>query len=381
MNSKYFLGVIIFLGLNINWSFSQTTFCDRVINQKEVENLNEQLITLCKKVENYQLIILGEKHNYRDGVNTTFLGELLKRYEKVDFIHEVSLSHALLINNYLENGDTTIWKIRDQMHCAYELQLKSLKAIYDESDYKFKVIGLDIDYNFTLSTMLAIRQICLNENITFLKLGYPKEFIQLLYSVGLEDELSEIKRVNTKFLSKVCNRILEGEQKFYIATLGDSYNDFYRILQDVVLGRKLRKFRKLGERERLLYERYKELLIQNPNKKYFGGYGNFHANKEEMDIGTYRYKKFTPFASSLNNDGFKVFTIQTFYGYYPSYERKSWKDFKFHLEGVHRIQEEWVFDFFYDNYQKNTNAFIPIDKYLKGVDFILLLNLPLQIYR
>ena len=365
--------ILLFVIYNFNHLAAQKC---RYVDSISYCELKKGITNLLENKDDIQLFVLGEEHPYLENkdIDLITFQILLNKYEKVDLIQEISFSHALLVNNYLQFNDTTFFKLNDYLHCHYMDYVQELKLVYDNSNYKFQVIGFDTEFHkYTFAPQLALRHICHQVKITNIKSSYSKNFRDFLYLIHVESKLSDITESHSKSLLKVCNKLILEEQNFYKDIFGTSYDDFLRIILDLQFGFELRKDYENHKREDLLYKRCRKILRKESAKKYFIPFGNAHVNKLIVKEG-----KFTPFIKKLNDDGFNILTGYRLYTYYDESNNKKWKHFLKLINDFYGINEQQTIDLLSKHFGKEDN-FIIKPTYIKGIDFILLLNKPISL--
>jgi hypothetical protein len=369
--------VILFLIISLfvsKCTFSQN--CNWLIDSSAEHKMNSDFIILTNKMKDNQLFVLGEQHKHIEDIEIDWIvfKNLRKKFKKVDLIVEAPLSYTILLNDYLSKNDTTILKLKNQIPCLAQENIKRLKTVYDTSTYRFKVIGVDIDYGFTKFTQLALRHLCHKSEIkSFDNLKYSSDFSYLLFIVGVEDDLDKINFCSRKRLYKASKKIMLEKQDDYRIFFGENYGNFYRVLQDLCIGYKERK-NIVGEvRENLIFERVKNLLLSNSDRKYFAVYGNAHVNKNST-----KGHQFTSFSKQLFDEGFKVFTGYRFYTYYEIVDDMKLKNFLWYMSisfGIEDIERSNLLkDYFY---KKENYVIEPYELEIDDVDFVLFLNKPL----
>jgi len=346
--------------------------CDPTIDYNQIRN---DIVELLGNRTDNQLFLLGSQHDHLENtgvIEFMIFEELNKKYKQVHLINEFCFSKSFLINNYLQTGDSTIFKTKYRIADWYREYIQSLKSIYDNSEYKFEIIGVDIDYNFTFETQLALRDLCHKAGVYQTDIKYTDAFNTFLSLINVVRELKNVRRCSRKRLYKVSKILMEEEQEYYQQLFGKDYSIVVQIIQDLHLGFELRKDYIGQTRENIITERLKEILINNPNFKYFAVYGNGHVNKS-LDK-----KRFTSFATQLHSDGFKVFSGYRLYSYNKKEKDMSFKAFSDWIHFLYNISDTDSLNFLKEYFQKDINLIIKSpEPYIEGVDFILFLNRPI----
>ena len=320
--------VVIFYFIVIANAFSQKGKCElSFFYEHDIDSFRQQ-ITMLEIDTSNQLYIMGENHLYEADnqmFDLLFFDFLKKQFSKVDFIKEISHTEAFLINRFLEANDSTILQLYYAFSsCHYLTELTELKKLYDASENKFKVIGIDIsNKGFSVETIFALEHINRLKKVKSYKKQLPSELERLCNLIDRQMGIITItSKKDTEELGNICTNIYEkvstnsSKKLIYKEILGEYYNDFIRIVEDHYLGVKYYDLEvdSLHEREKILYERCKKILDANSSTKYYAKFGLYHAQKMRNKDNpiVVPYKSMT---EELIKDGVKVFSGGCIYLY------------------------------------------------------------------
>ena len=232
--------VCLFLTISLNAQFDSN--CRLLVNHEKLVNLKNK-IPLNANDSTYQLFLLGENHDYFNDnllLELLFYSELKTKYPSLQFLREASFAETMLLNQFLENNDSSIFQMFSKKDCSYIDELTSLKKLYDNSKVKFKFIGIDITHkSFVHYSLLAIFKLLDSSNITEDTENLPEELSKLRKLMSIEDGiLYKNKKNYVKHFTQICETIYEYKEvkkRNYQKILKENYDDFMRIVEDYCL--------------------------------------------------------------------------------------------------------------------------------------------------
>ncbi len=266
------------------------------------------------ETENKKVFILAEHwHNIRSVPKATL--KLLKYLHEEANVRilaiEQGTSTALLINDYLESGDSLILKdiTRNTMFWAKENRkffedLRSFNLTLPPSDRIF-IRSVDVEYKME-SAIFILNQWMGRKEIPTVLMNTLGQFRQLFIQTkshreqfdGLAVMFYYDKEIVTDLVGYTLGDLKANPEKFR-TFFGDRYDDFSTLIQDMFDGlifdytnpNTNYKFR-----DRIIYQKFIDLLNEHPNKGILCVFGSRHATK-----GSSLYKLNTLDVSPVQN--------------------------------------------------------------------------------
>ncbi len=302
-------------------------------------------------IQNAQIVLLGETHGVSANQELEF--QMLKFLKsKIDFqvlLMEASHSHAVIINKYLNTGDTayidTIFR-----------HLKGTFAWTNEYAAFWKNLYA---YNQTLAPEKRISCIGIDGENQYNTALYFLATITPDTPAFKEIQPAVIKLKNVKFsdnsvrdawkLAEEINTNWRTNESLYETFYGENYRDFKIVLQNIVNAKlvhmtkkKSGKIRYNKVRDSIMYENLLNAYSVNPTARMYGFFGSIHVLQD-------RYFGIPSLAYLLNSNSspYKNKVI-SMYMYYENCENINRPDYK-----ITRTQSEFssrVFKFYKEEY-------------------------------
>lgn len=254
-------------------------------------------------MEKYDLFVSGEAHatqkNY--DIQMEIIKNLSKNSDLKYIIAEGSMTNALLINSYLETGDTDkldiVFKELKNTYGGNIEEYKFFQNLYEfrktlPDDKKFAYLGVDIEHQTNLAVSylwdLALRR-GVYEDV--------KEVVENFKQQKDEDELiSSLKKVYDD---------VEKNSDVYSEKLSEEFWIFKYLIKNTLNTYKVNSIKDNMQwsvlREEIMKENFYEIYNHFPKGKYYGQWGLEHAYLSNLKTNHYPGDK-PRLATFLNSD-------------------------------------------------------------------------------
>lgn len=254
-------------------------------------------------MEKYDLFVSGEAHatqkNY--DIQMEIIKNLSKNSDLKYIIAEGSMTNALLINSYLETGDTDkldiVFKELKNTYGGNIEEYKFFQNLYEfrktlPDDKKFAYLGVDIEHQTNLAVSylwdLALRR-GVYEDV--------KEVVENFKQQKDEDELiSSLKKVYDD---------VEKNSDVYSEKLSEEFWIFKYLIKNTLNTYKVNSIKDNMQwsvlREEIMKENFYEIYNHFPKGKYYGQWGLEHAYLSNLKTNHYPEDK-PRLATFLNSD-------------------------------------------------------------------------------
>lgn len=254
-----------------------------------------------------QFFFVGEDHaGKKNGeIHSLLLKHIYSKKKQLYILYEAPLSLEHSIKAYIYEGDTIEYQyLYGSFTYMPEEEMYFLKQIRSlvKKGYNIKISTIDIENNWNL-TIKRLQELIPSAAppVKIEKVINSIKNAKFIDSQNTEFKTSEYNSFH--LLEKKLEKDLKTDSKLYSEYLKENYNEFEEISKRFFLGIKF-DTGKIGTknsnaREVEMYSNIIQILKQNPNDTYYGGFGFFHTTLSPMRVGLFR--KQASLASMLNN--------------------------------------------------------------------------------
>jgi hypothetical protein len=288
-------------------------------------------------VNNYRVFFVGENHTFRESNSKLELKMFKYLYHKAsvrNLFFELGYSRGWLVDKYVQTGDTAIYHILENYsYASYAELYKGLMEFNRglDSGQKIRVIGLDVERFFELSTK-ALSMILPESEAP------PEISLHIESLAGLaayfdkylrESRLDEFTGKFTSGSYSAANTVgaiiknFKEQREIYKTYLGENFGHFEIIIQSLEKHEIWNKFdddKMIQEyvfREQYMYEQFQKVLQMYPGEKFFGQFGRCHVAtvKQKEACNWYEYNSIASRISNSSDTSVrgKVLSIACFY--------------------------------------------------------------------
>lgn len=232
--------------------------------------------------DKYELFVSGEHHATQKNfdVEMNIIKNLSEKSNLKYIIAETSMTHALLINNYLKTGNIE----------NLNIVMNSLKGTFSGSNENYKFLQDLYEFNKTLPEDKKLTYLGMDiEHQYNLAIGYlwdidlrkgPFEKLEKFINDCKQGESDEEKLLSLETIYKDVNE----NAQLYSEKLGDEFWTFEYLIRNTINGIKCYVMDSKGEhlnsnifRERAITENFYKIYEHFPKGKYYGQWGLEHT--------------------------------------------------------------------------------------------------------
>lgn len=303
---------------------------------------------LKRSVDDYNIFFTGENHLFRNSNYKLQLKMLKFLHQNRGVKHlllEFGFSRGYLVNNYVQTGDSTLFKVLDDYSFdEYSKLYKGIRA-YNETLHdtdKIVVHGIDLERSYLTSVKLLnlmlpkdkIAHDSIELNIEALKslMGYndnrfdskETDVKSSNYGSGLNYNFASYSEYNTM---KVILRNYKEHQNHYRSYLSNNFKVFDKVMRGLQAEVQRQSFEieqtfhaKIY-RETYMFNEFVELVDSLDGERFFSQFGRCHTATEEQDdwCNFYHFKTLASRISNSNHPALKG-KVCSIASYYPKNE-------------------------------------------------------------
>lgn len=319
-------------------------------------------------VPNYDIFIAGENHTYMNS-NSQLWGKSIKYLYEHAGVRNVMIEYGhasgWLINQYLQTGDTILYKIiRKYVFKDYAESYRDLMEFNRDlpADQKIRLVGIDLERGVYSAVKVLSMQIpkgkvahdSIDLHIESL-LGLAEYQDREMFVVNENDEdvpSSDFFQGETYSVSQTLNLIManfRNHSQHYENFLDTNYQIFAQTIKGLEDVRRWRSLENMSTthdyvyRERYIYQRFME-EYKHHGGKYYGQFGRCHATKKIADKNGCNWFRFKSFANRIKQSedlGLqnKIMTLGVLYES-DDYSNDDWKSIQPHVDSIFKYMDE-----------------------------------------
>ncbi|MFT4521637.1 MAG: hypothetical protein ACI8ZN_000574 [Bacteroidia bacterium] len=369
--SAWILFIFLAIGSRVHAQYDFQEYSDTISLYNEEDLLGFDLLDSLSNT--YKIFVAGENHTYLES-NTRLWVNTIKYLHKNANVRNVIVEYGYastwMVNEYIQTGDTNIYNtLKRYAFKEYAAAYKALKDFNDslDADNKISLVGIDLERGVysavkVLSMLLPDEKKVAHDSIDLhiesLR-GYIKYQDKVLYKEKEEEteDLEDVTDFRVRMFKYEGTYSLVGTMEFlmdnfklhkdqYKAYLGDSFDFFERIVDDLWDVRRWKEFEENNAvqdyvyREKYMYDRFvEEYALRKGN--FYGQFGRCHSSKQEVDKNSCNWYGFKSFANRLKNSRHidltgKVLSMGILYED-DDYDADEWSEMEDHIDSLFNL--------------------------------------------